>query len=136
MINPVNRTITFEAVNEVVAAEQKASSRGIPHQVLSFTIEPPLEIHDPSFLDKAVEREAVADKRRYTNGAFPYVTDVSLTFTDEYANHGTARIQTNTKREVPRKLIETAFTKAIDPFGKGGLDFIFDASTAASGELE
>ncbi len=120
MANPFERTVSFEAID-------KKDRRPVPYQVLRFAVEPPIQVHDPSFLDKAIQREVQPTGWKYFFGDFPYVDGVNVIYTDEQATHGTAKVHAAANQGELHKLITTAFTKELNPLGNVALSFNFDA---------
>jgi hypothetical protein len=121
MAEQIKRNISFEPIDK---------DAGDSYQVLRFVVEPPVLVHDPDFLDKAVKKAAFKGESDYTYwiGDFPMIEKVNLTHSDEQSTHGTAEVHRHSDETKLHELIETAFSKALNPVGRAALNFDFEAA--------
>ena len=116
----IERTVSFEAID-------KEDKRPIPYQILRLAIEPPIHVHDPAFLSKAIQREVRPTGWKYFFGDFPFIKALDVIYTDQEATHGTIEVHAAANEEVLHDLITTAFTKELNPLGNVALSFNFGA---------
>lgn len=111
------RMVLFEAIK----GEDK---RLAPYQALRFAIQKPIQVHDPLFLHKAVER---VQGWRHRIGEWPYIKNTTVTYSDNIATHGIIDIHAGANQERLHGLIAVAFTPVLNPLGNVALHFNFNA---------
>jgi hypothetical protein len=119
MTDRIERKVSFEPID-------RSDPSPVPYQALRFIIEPPIQVHDPAFLDKALQSEVQATGWDYYFGGYPFVENVNVTFTDEYATHGAAVVHAGAE-EGFETLVTKTFTKALNPIGRTALSFDFNS---------
>ncbi len=98
----IERTITFQPLDPSLGSQQTR-----------FTIEPPIDVHDPRFLNGAVYEAAVASGQNPAEMGDPDVGDVNLTYSDGQATNGTAFINGNEYTDTARQLITEGFESGL-----------------------
>jgi hypothetical protein len=118
MPNHIERTITFEPFIPLPTNGNYGSVR--------FRIEPPIDVHDPKFLENAVNR---TPGNKYANGAFDLVAGVDVTYSDPDSTHGRIDMSRPAKPETFQRVMTEAF---ISELALGGtvLHLVFPESNS------
>jgi hypothetical protein len=114
------REVSFSAID-------RKDPRPVPYQELRFRIEPPIQVHDPAFFNKAIWREVEPTGYKYFFGDFPYVKEVNATYSDDEATHGIATVHAGAEEAELEELLTAAFSNELNPLGKVALKFSFES---------
>lgn len=116
MTNRIERKVSFE---------QFDNGNGWPgsYDIVRFAIEPPIDVHDPTFLDQAAWLEQQRDRWPVTFDERDY--KVYATYSDEQATYGTVLVgEYGCIR--PESPLTKAFTRILNPLGNIALSFEFN----------
>lgn len=106
MSESINRTVTFGTL--------KPEAGGGGYGQVTFTIQPPIEVHNPTFLQKAVEK---TPGNHWAFGDFNLTDGVVLNFSDEFGTYGSVTAHTGVESEKFQAVMTKAFSSAL---GVGG----------------
>ena len=125
---PIDRHVSFEPIDPepTNSVDPVGETR-----TLRFAIVPPIDVHDPTFLNKAIKRE-LANADPYDDNA-TLLRGADVTHSDELATYGTIRVDASTQDKVDRlpTELEAFVGQQINPLGHTALTFSYDLGTHA-----
>jgi hypothetical protein len=102
MSEQIERTVTF---GRPVNVERSS------YHLVRFVIKPPISVHNPKFLQTAVE---ATPGNTYAFGVFDLTHGVDVNFSDDTGTHGSVKVHVGVEPEVFQEVITTAFRSELE----------------------
>jgi hypothetical protein len=90
---------------------RRADSEYSSYGLVRFAIEPPIEVHDPKFLEEAV---MATPGNKWAFGDFDLVNSVGVNFSDHAGTYGSMEVHSGVPQEKFQNVVTTAFRSGLE----------------------
>lgn len=92
---------------------------------VSFTIKPPINVHNADFLNDAVKE--LGWDNMY--GDFPIISTAKVNYSDDESTHGVVEVQAYTEPEIFQSLVKSSFMSALS-LGNKTVQLVFETDAS------